>query len=515
MTSVTETRIKRLEERYGKLEERHGSGTSSLAELKDQYKGRFRLFSGEVLGIEYWTPAQLAAIARLEAGATQVVLCGGQGTGKDTLTAAWALYEAFVLGSLVLLSGATDRQVHQVLMRHEIAGMWRHAAGKLPGERYERAIRIPGHERGGILAFTSGSPEKFVGHHAPRIFIALTEGQALEAEIFQAAQRCKVGSGAILVSCNPTSTATAVYSLTQSGAWETLVWSCLDHPNVLEGREVIPGAVTLAWVELMRAEHGVASPFWSVAVLGQFPDQAVDSLVQPSWIDAGVARWEAGELGPTRRTAAAMIGLDVARSGSDFCVAAPVLGNLIGSNNARRGKGVILREFVAWRGLDLMATTHKVRELSISIERDRTSAWRMVDAAPVVVDMPGLGSGVYDRMEELNRDTDARVKAIAFNGWTRRAAPARATNDRAESHWLIREGLERGTLAIPPDAMLREELLSVRWSLDARGQVLMESKDLIRPRLKRSPDRLDALSMALFGLAENARRTPSTFLFRV
>ena len=97
----------------------------------------------------------------------------------------------------------------------------------------------------------------------------------------------------------------------------------------------------------------------------------------------------------------------------------------------------------------------------------------------------------------------------------RRAAPARATNDRAESHWLIREGLERGTLAIPPDAMLREEMLSVRWSLDARGQVLIESKDLIRPRLKRSPDRLDALSMALFGLAENARRTPSTFLFRV
>ena len=391
MTSVTETRIKRLEERFGKLEERHGSGTS-LAELKDKYEGRFLAFSGEVLGIEYWTPQQTDAIARLEAGAAQMVICGGQGVGKDTLTAAWAMYEAFVLGALVLLSGASDRQVHQVLMRHEIAGMYRHAAGKLPGERYERAIRIPGHERGGILAFTASDPEKFVGHHAPRIFVALTEGQALDALIFQAAQRCKVGPGAILVSCNPTSTATAVYPLTQSGVWEPMYWSCLDHPNVIERRTVIEGAVTREWVELMREEYGEGSPFWSVAVLGQFPEQSVDALVQPSWIDAGVARWEAEELEPSRRTAAAMIGLDVARSGSDFCVAAPVLGNLVGSNKAQRRKGVIVREFIAWRGLDLMTTAHKVRELSMGIEKDHTAAWGMVDAAPVVVDMPGLGS---------------------------------------------------------------------------------------------------------------------------
>ena len=48
------------------------------------------------------------------------------------------------------------------------------------------AIRIPGREEGGLLAFTASDPEKFVGHHSAlgRVFIGITEAQAIPAEIF-------------------------------------------------------------------------------------------------------------------------------------------------------------------------------------------------------------------------------------------------------------------------------------------------------------------------------------------
>jgi phage terminase large subunit len=56
--------------------------------------------------------------------------------------------------------------------------------------------------------------------------------------------------------------------------------------------------------------------------------------------------------------------------------------------------------------------------------------------------------------------------------------------------------LERGTLDLPPDEKLTDELCSIRWSIALDGKIELESKDQLRARLGRSPDRADALSMA-------------------
>ena len=61
----------------------------------------------------------------------------------------------------------------------------------------------------------------------------------------------------------------------------------------------------------------------------------------------------------------------------------------------------------------------------------------------------------------------------------------------------MREALERGQLALPPDEMLFEELLATTWSLNPSGKIALDAKDTIRVTLGRSPDRSDALVMAL------------------
>ena len=52
-------------------------------------------------------------------------------------------------------------------------------------------------------------------------------------------------------------------------------------------------------------------------------------------------------------------------------------------------------------------------------------------------------------------------------------------------------------MAIPPDDLLVEELLALRWRPGPEGAPReIEAKDAVRARLGRSPDRADAIAMA-------------------
>jgi hypothetical protein len=71
-------------------------------------------------------------------------------------------------------------------------------------------------------------------------------------------------------------------------------------------------------------------------------------------------------------------------------------------------------------------------------------------------------------------------------------------NKRAETWWKFREALDPAYgngLALPPDPQLRADLTSPTWKLTPRG-IQIESKDEIRKRLGRSPDRGDAVVLA-------------------
>jgi len=159
----TWTALDRARTEVGDLLDRQDRGLG-FEQLRS-YRGRFEAFCAEVFGIEL-TPQQQEAARLLEQGTRQLLIQGGNGVGKDALTALWSLFEIYVLEALALLSGPTDRQVREVLMRREAGRLGRLSGGKLPGERYEMAIRIPDREEGGLLAFTASDPERFVGHHS-------------------------------------------------------------------------------------------------------------------------------------------------------------------------------------------------------------------------------------------------------------------------------------------------------------------------------------------------------------
>ena len=124
------------------------------------------------------------------------------------------------------------------------------------------------------------------------------------------------------------------------------------------------------------------------------------------------------------------------------------------------------------------------------------------DKAKSVVDVVGIGSGVYDRLEELGNDV------FPFNGGetpTDDEAKNKFYNLRAEAYWALRDWFKpdkegRSNISIPNDPNLIQELVELRYKYSSERKIRIEDKEEMKKRIGRSPDRADALSLAFFDL---------------
>ena len=76
----------------------------------------------------------------------------------------------------------------------------------------------------------------------------------------------------------------------------------------------------------------------------------------------------------------------------------------------------------------------------------------------------------------------------------------RFANRKAEVYWYFRTLLESGDVAALTDERAIAQLLSIRYSHNSRGQIVIESKDDARKRGVKSPDRAEALILAFADL---------------
>lgn len=120
------------------------------------------------------------------------------------------------------------------------------------------------------------------------------------------------------------------------------------------------------------------------------------------------------------------------------------------------------------------------------------------DDCYVHIDAVGWGSSVVDILQH-----DPRVIGVNFSSRTKnrdKSGRLGFTNVRAEAYWKFRELLEPGSgaeLALPPDPELLGELCSMRWTVQVNG-IKIESKEEVRKRLGKSPDKADAVVLAAF-----------------
>lgn len=463
-------RTLRLE--VGELVARHERGHADFTRYENDPAGFFR----EVLHCSMWSRQVEMAEAVRDYPRVVVVSC--QSAGKDYLAARLALWWTYANRGLCILTGPSDRQVSEILMREVRRAFSR--CPELPGELYSRELRLDGSDAG-ILAFTSNQSDRLTGFHHPRLLVCITEGQGVEDEAYEAALACATGpENRLLVYGNPLRRTGSFYRVAHASNWHRLTITASEHPNVTSGREEIPGAISAEWISALAEEYGVASSIYRSRVEAEFPSDAVEGLLQRAWLDAAVARWqkemyqEPGARNEANLVQPAVLGIDVARFGADKSAIA-------------YARGGIVRELATWGGAALTTSADRVIDYTRQVQaRDvwgrRPSLW---------VDEPGLGGGLIDTLRERGWEVES------FNGSAKPRDSRRFLNKRAESFWHLRRVLEAGKVALPPDDRLFEEMLASEWTISGGGQIQIAGKDLMRKELGRSPDRLDAVVIAL------------------
>jgi hypothetical protein len=222
------------------------------------------------------------------------------------------------------------------------------------------------------------------------------------------------------------------------------------------------------WVEDKIRRWGPKSPLFTSKVRGLFPEVGDETLISPRLIREAQERELVG-ISPGRYA------LDVARFGPDETV-------------AYRNRDGVIRRALSHHKQDTMQTAGRAAQL---LEPHG-------GGVPMVVDTIGVGSGVFDRLRELG------LPVVPFDAGGRPVAPEqpgepRFANRRAEVWWSVRLAFEAGEVDLDPDDEdLAAQLGSIRWWVDSRSRIHIESKDDWRKRMgsgTSSPDRADAVMM--------------------
>ena len=224
--------------------------------------------------------------------------------------------------------------------------------------------------------------------------------------------------------------------------------------------------------EVARLRRELSDNAWRQEMLCDFTAAADDALISIDLVS------EASTRIVTPKDVSGMpviIGVDVARFGSDSTV------------------------FIRRQGL--AADTPRVMLGLDTIEvAGRLAAYMdEVNADAVFIDA-GAGAGVIDYMRKLGRD----VIEAPFGA---RANSKLFVNKRAEMWTGMRDWLRAGG-SIPNDTALKTDLCAPRYEYDTAGRIKLESKDDLKERLGRSPDRADALALTFYApvpLREHAR----------
>ncbi len=447
----------------GVLESREGR---NRAELVRRYRGRPLPFIREVLRVKV-TPQQQDVVRAVIANPL-VVVPGSIGVGKDFISTALAMYWAYIEGALVIFQAPTERQATTILMgevhRHF------HRATELPGDLLQRALRIPGTSHAGILSMTSTESSKLTGFHAPDVRVVLSEAQGLEDHAWEAALSVAVGPrDRILAVGNPLRAEGRFYNACLDGSgWHRVRMSALLHPNVVTGREVVPGAISLRSVEQFKREYGETSGIYRSRILAEFPLEAESSLIPRPLLDRA-----AGLILPVSHNPIVMAGVDTARSKSGSAIGVAV------------AKGGTLVHLTTFQCPDTVLAARRVLEELTPFEPNT-----------IRIDVGGPGAGIADILRSSpDPGWRAVVEDVHFGG-----APsdrARFPNRRAELWFGLRERLERNEIALPRHPELLDELAAPGFGYDRANRIVVEPKDEVMKRLGRGLDRADSVVMAL------------------
>ncbi|WP_431976066.1 hypothetical protein [Micromonospora haikouensis] len=490
-------------------------------------------FVEEVLGDAVWSGQK--RLLRSLTTHQQTAVPSAFGTGKTKSASLAAAYWACVYppGTAVVVTIAPRwRQVLRQVWPEIRRGVTR--AG-LPG-RVDQAQWTLADSQGlehvvayGIAA-APNSEDAVQGIHSPNLLLVVDEGGGIAPKIGRNMAGLMTGSNSrMLVIGNPPTDDEGSWfeklcladrvNMIRLSAYSTPAFTgertplCRSCPPAVPPHLLSTHLVDREWVANAIADHGPDSRYVEAKVHARFPKGGPNTLIPSMWVETAYGCDEPDDpaavplnalgLAEERREwlvrprAWVRLGVDVAADGGDEVVVSRCVGDLLTIEHASAGAANANAVDVAGRVL-----TH--------IHRAQQLADRLGTAAPVrvKVDVIGVGWAVYSQLERWGEEGKHRaeiVKVDVREGVRRSydAATLRPAKKRDEL-WLAMRSLlvpradGESMLRLRVDDRAIAQLSAPRYSTNNAGETVVESKDKMRARGIRSPDRAEAMCLSVY-----------------
>jgi hypothetical protein len=455
------------------------------------------LFAQHILGVTLWEREVEILRSIQTKRRTAVKACHGVGkTFSLAVATLWwlARYEK----GIVLTTSPTQRQVRTQLWVeiHRLV-----EGARVPYPKLNTTDLKFRDDHNFAIGFSTNQAENFQGYHGKHVLIIADEAPGIESGIWDAMAGTMAGGQVhIVMAGNPTIPAGAFFDAfhTERGLWQCLTIDAFDSPNLkglsleqLQGLDPaeggpldcnpVPYLVTKRWVYDQHQAwwHGneSSSPNWVARVLARFPEQAQNALIRMAWLERARQRARdnpASASGSGPLVAGVDVGGGEAETVVYVCECRP---------DQRR-----ILAMGAWRGTD----TRGAAVNFLNQFRSRLSRVR--------VDGIGIGHNFGLHLRDCRFPVELVNVALPCENkpHLRENNPAqRFVNVKASCYQSLADAFEHDQVEGLTDEATLGQLAGLLYEIDAQGRMKIESKEQARARGVRSPDRAEALMLAL------------------
>jgi hypothetical protein len=324
---------------------------------------------------------------------------------------------------------------------------------------------------GQAFGMASDQPELIEGAHADVMRFIYDEAKSIPVAVFDAVEGAfsTVGDMGVFAISTPGAPNGRFFDIhSRAEGYED--WE-IRHVTLEEA--IKAGRMDPEWVEKRRIQWGETSSLFKNHVLGEFAASEEDGVIPYEWIKIANDRW-AQLVAEDKFDPFVCEGDDIARGGRDKTVRA-------------RRHGWAIKEIIYHDYADTMVTAGVI-------------VAGLKNGGYAVVDVAGVGAGVYDRIQEQGIDV-IPFNASFKSNQTDQSGELQFLNSRSLVWWRFREMLDPNSgipIALPPDQNLIKELVAPTWRMNSSGKIQIESKDEIRKRIGRSTDSADAVITSYF-----------------
>lgn len=427
--------------------------------------------------------------------------------GKTHLAARAVAYWATVYPpgtTKIITTSTTFRQVKNALWPHirriqQLHGLpgytnpveWK--VGDL-GELVAEGIKPPDHQEAALN-----------GYHSPNMLIVVDEAGGIAPSFGRDLEALTTGMNTkMLILGNPPVDAERTWfeGICSSDRYNHIEISAFDTPNFtgehtdacaacpaeVPAHPISDHLVDQGWVEGLAEEFGVESPFYQARVLAKFPRDNTAKVLPMSWLELA----HENELDAVNQPVT--LGVDIAADGGDEFVIAKADGWKITVEYARAGAdnessvvvaGVIKQHILAAEAL------HAQRGIAEPVR--------------VKIDSIGVGWGIVGLLKEWAKEGQFHAVIVGVNVAERARNSKKFGSSRSEMWWNFRqliqpdpnhEGVQDLHLAITMKELA--QLNAPTYASNSSGQIVVESKASMKKRGLHSPDRAEAMLLAVY-----------------